>query len=139
MSAWARGLPVNPNLRNSFLDNEVTEGNHVWNYDTRPSPADDPSKYPYFPGGSKQTEPWFFASKTNEQGPPMDPGPGCGFDGAFNRFIAFRGNVVRSNGGIVGAPAPSDAATSPITPLEIASPQCAAPRPTCWLRTRPSR
>ena len=46
-------------------------------------------------------EPWFFASLTNGQGPPIDPGPPGNFHGAFNRFITFRGNTVRNNGGIV--------------------------------------
>jgi parallel beta-helix repeat protein len=41
------------------------------------------------------------ASLTNEQGPPIDPAPGTGFTGAFNRFIVFRGNKVASNGGLV--------------------------------------
>ena len=31
LSAWARGYSgVDANLRNSFIDNEVLEGNHVW-------------------------------------------------------------------------------------------------------------
>lgn len=35
LSAWARGYSgVDANLRNSFIDNEVLEGNHVWNYNT---------------------------------------------------------------------------------------------------------
>ena len=56
----------------------------------------------YFPGGSKTIEPWFFGSLTNDQGAPVDPGPAT-FDNelALNRFIVFRGNKVRSNGGIV--------------------------------------
>ena len=56
----------------------------------------------YFPGGSKTIEPWFFGSLTNDQGAPVDPGPQS-FDPdlALNRFIVFRGNIVRSNGGIV--------------------------------------
>lgn len=102
LSAWARGYSgKDANLRNSFIDNEVLEGNHVWNYNTHPNPGEDPSLYPYFPGGSKTVEPWFFASLTNEQGPPIDPSPKGDFDGAFNRFITFRGNKVHSNGGIV--------------------------------------
>ena len=102
LSAWARGYSgKDANLRNAFIDNVVAEGNHVWNYNTSPGPAEDPSVYPYFPGGSKTVEPWFFASLTNEQGPPIDPGPSYGFEGAFNRFITFRGNRVDSNGGIV--------------------------------------
>ena len=102
LSAWARGYSgKDANLRNSFIDNVVVEGNHVWNYNTSPGPAEDPSVYPYFPGGSKTVEPWFFASLTNEQGPPIDPSPPGEFEGAFNRFITFRGNIVDSNGGIV--------------------------------------
>ena len=34
LSAWARedeGKVWNPNLRMTFLDNEIVEGNHVWN------------------------------------------------------------------------------------------------------------
>ena len=38
---------------------------------------------------------------TRVPGPPIDPAPGTGFTGAFNRFIVFRGNTVESNGGIV--------------------------------------
>eukprot|EP01043_Picozoa_sp_COSAG02_P017575 COSAG02_NODE_799_length_17084_cov_9.741242_12_plen_73_part_00 len=35
LSAWARGYSgVDANLRNSFIDNTVEEGNHVWNYNT---------------------------------------------------------------------------------------------------------
>jgi hypothetical protein len=35
LSAWARGYSgVDANLRNSFIDNTVLEGNHVWNYNT---------------------------------------------------------------------------------------------------------
>lgn len=101
LSAWARGYSgKDANLGNSFVDNTVLEGNHVWNYNTQPNPSQDPSMYPYFPGGSKTVEPWFFASLTNEQGPPVDPHDD-GFRGAFNRFIVFRGNTVNSNGGIV--------------------------------------
>ncbi len=46
-------------------------------------------------------EPWFFASLTNDQGPPIDPSPPGTFTGALNRFITFRGNTVRNNGGII--------------------------------------
>eukprot|EP00039_Didymoeca_costata_P023790 m.8277 g.8277 ORF g.8277 m.8277 type:complete len:915 (-) comp3864_c0_seq1:40-2784(-) len=102
LSAWARGYSgKNANLCNSFIENTIEEGNHVWNYNTHPNPIEDPTTYPYFPGGSKTIEPWSFASLTNEQGPPIDPKPSTGFDGAFNRFITFRGNKVNSNGGIV--------------------------------------
>jgi hypothetical protein len=55
------------NFRNSFIGNTVEEGNHVWNYNTLPTPSQDPSEYPYFPGGSKTIEPWFFGSLTNDQ------------------------------------------------------------------------
>lgn len=69
LSAWARGYSgKDANLRNSFIDNTVVEGNHVWNYNTLPTPATKPDSYPYYPGGSKTVEPWFFASLTNEQG-----------------------------------------------------------------------
>jgi hypothetical protein len=102
LSAWARGYSgKDANLRNSFIDNTVVEGNHAWNYNTLPNPKTDPNMYPYFPGGSKTIEPWWFGSLTNEQGPPIDPTPGTGFTGAFNRFIIFRGNQVASNGGLV--------------------------------------
>ena len=67
---------------------QVVEGNHVWNYNTN-DPA-LPGGFPYFPGGSKTVEPWFFASLTNEQGMPIDPDDD-GFHGGFNRFIVFRG------------------------------------------------
>lgn len=48
-------------------------------------------------------------SLTNEQGMPIDPPgssgghphPGESLHGGFNRFITFRNNVVRSNGGVV--------------------------------------
>ena len=104
LSSWARGYSgVDANLRNSFIDNEVIEGNHVWNYNTN-DPA-LPGGFPYFPGGSKTVEPWFFASLTNEQGMPIDPtkanSPAMAHHGAFNRFITFRGNKVNSNGGVV--------------------------------------
>lgn len=107
LSAWSRGYSgVDANLRNSFIDNEVVEGNHVWNYDTNQPKL--PGGFPYFPGGSKTVEPWFYASLTNEQGMPIDPtnntfhnAPAMKFKGGFNRFITFRGNKVRSNGGIV--------------------------------------
>jgi hypothetical protein len=89
--AWARnevGSGWGANFRVQFADNVVEEGNHVFNYNTKPySP-------PYHPGGSKTVEPWFFASITNDQA--QYPG----FKGAFNRFIVFRGNEVKSNGGI---------------------------------------
>eukprot|EP01050_Picozoa_sp_SAG11_P025534 SAG11_NODE_5794_length_1462_cov_1.330154_2_plen_105_part_00 len=66
------------------------------NYNTN-SPA-LPGGFPYFPGGSKTVEPWFFASLTNEQGMPIDPTkegmPALAHHGAFNRFITFRGNKV---------------------------------------------
>jgi len=102
LTAWARGYAgVDANLCNSFIDNHVVEGNHVWNYNTQPNPVDDPSTFPYFPGGSKTIEPWFFGSFTNEQGMPIDPNKPSDFTGAFNRFIVFRGNKIDSNGGIV--------------------------------------
>eukprot|EP00040_Diaphanoeca_grandis_P025574 m.141853 g.141853 ORF g.141853 m.141853 type:complete len:943 (+) comp30217_c0_seq1:33-2861(+) len=102
LSAWARGYSgKDANLCNSFIDNHVVEGNHVWNYNTLPNPATDPNSFPYFPGGSKTMEPWFFGSFTNEQGLPIDPGTPSGFTGAFNRFIVFRGNQIDNNGGIV--------------------------------------
>ena len=110
LTAWARvgtrsgnrTMGWGANLRNSFIDNEVTEGNHVWNYNTKPTSATDPALADYFPGGSKTIEPWFFGSLTNDQGSPVDPGP-AKWDNelALNRFIVFRGNKVRSNGGIV--------------------------------------
>jgi len=119
LSAWARedeGLVWNPNLRVSFVDNEVVEGNHIWNYNLNwvppkprvpPVPADTRSITSYHPGGSKALEPWSFGSLTNEQGFPVDwsPNGSCTTDpcfyGAMNRFIVFRGNKVRSNGGVV--------------------------------------
>tara|TARA_B110000208_G_C11750598_1_gene423310 strand:- start:186 stop:797 length:612 start_codon:yes stop_codon:yes gene_type:complete len=104
LSTWARGYSgKDANLRNQFIDNEVLEGNHVWNYATHPNPGEPggPGQFPYFPGGSKTIEPWFFGSLTNEQGMPIDPSAADGFTGGFNRFIVMRGNVVRSNGGIV--------------------------------------
>merc|ERR1719174_1063257 len=49
LTSWARGLgALDANLHVSFVDNDVLEGNHVWNYATKPDSADDPSKYPYF-------------------------------------------------------------------------------------------
>lgn len=105
LTSWARigsksGNQSNgwgANFRNSFIDNEVTEGNHVWNYATKPTPAEDPALVDYFPGGSKTIEPWFFGSLTNDQGPPVDPaGPSLDPDLALNRFIVFRGTTVRS-------------------------------------------
>eukprot|EP01050_Picozoa_sp_SAG11_P030006 SAG11_NODE_8688_length_987_cov_0.917793_1_plen_176_part_00 len=89
------------NLRNSLIDNEAVEGNHVWNYQTSPNSADDPAIADYFPGGSKTIEPWFFGSLTNDQGEPVDPSPSRDADIAMNRFIVLRGNKVRSNGGVV--------------------------------------
>ena len=79
----------------------------MWNYNTN-DPA-LPGGFPYFPGGSKTVEPWFYASLTNEQGMPIDPPgsfaghpyPAESLHGGFNRFITFRNNVVRSNGGVV--------------------------------------
>jgi hypothetical protein len=70
LSAWARAAEggMGPNYRMTFVDNEVVEGNHVWNYATKPTSATDPNQYPYFPGGSKTIEPWFFGSLTNDQG-----------------------------------------------------------------------
>eukprot|EP00041_Stephanoeca_diplocostata_P029767 m.886641 g.886641 ORF g.886641 m.886641 type:complete len:955 (-) comp23627_c0_seq5:567-3431(-) len=100
LSVWARGFHgADANLRQQFIDNTVVEGNHVWNYNTKPN---DPGEFPYFPGGSKTLEPWFFGALTNGQGMPIDPfiGP-TGFMGAFDRFIVMRGNRVASNGGIV--------------------------------------
>ena len=119
LSAWARedeGRVWNPNLQVSFVDNTVVEGNHVWNYNLRwvppkprvpPVPSDPRSITEYHPGGSKALEPWSFGSLTNEQGFPVDwaPNGSCTTDpcffGAMNRFIVFRGNRVRSNGGVV--------------------------------------
>ena len=105
LSAWARQAETTDgwgiNFRMQFLDNVVLEGNHVWNYNTQPNPSVDPSYYPYFPGGSKTIEPWFFGSLTNDQGLGIEPGPAKPFTGGFNRFIVFRGNTVHSNGGIV--------------------------------------
>lgn len=90
------------NFRNQFIDNELVEGNHVWNYDTKPTPIQNPAEVDYFPGGSKTIEPWFFGSLTNDQGAPVDPGNAT-YDPelALNRFIVFRSNKVESNGGIV--------------------------------------
>lgn len=96
----------------------------VWNYATKPTSATDPALADYFPGGSKTIEPWFFGSLTNDQvrdtaraqltktpaqltnmrndqGEPVDPTLPRDADLALNRFIVFRGNQVRSNGGIV--------------------------------------
>ena len=89
------------NFRNSLIDNEAVEGNHVWNYNTKPTSATDPAMADYFPGGSKTIEPWFFGSLTNDQGEPVDPSPPVDADLALNRFIVLRGNKVHSNGGIV--------------------------------------
>ena len=107
--AWARVDGRNGNhtvswgasFRNSCVDNEVTEGNHVWNYIAGPNHTSDSKYFPYYPGGSKMIEPWFFGSLTNDQGAPNDPGPVFGADLALNRFIVFRGNRVRSHGGFV--------------------------------------
>jgi hypothetical protein len=88
-----------PNLRNVFYDNVALEGNHVYNYNTI-------SDCQYHAGGSKTIEPWSFGSLSNDQGvpweppSPYDPGP-KGFKGALNRFIVLRGNLIKSNGGIV--------------------------------------
>jgi hypothetical protein len=106
LSAWARNTGGNDvywgaNFHASFIDNYVAEGNHVWNYNTAPTPEEDPAMSPYSPGGSKTIEPWFFGSLTNDQGAPVDHGAPKLFTGAFNRFLVFRGNHVRSNGGIV--------------------------------------
>ena len=118
LSAWARGYAgKDANLGNSFIDNTVLEGNHVWNYNTSPKPAQDPSMYPYFPGGSKTVEPWFFASLTNEQGPPTDPAD-TGFHGAFNRFIVFRGNT----GACVGAWAAAGVRAYTCEPVRTSAP-----------------
>ena len=89
------------NFRNSFIDNRVAEGNHVWNYATKPTPIENPEEWPYFPGGTKTIEPWFFGSLTNDQGPPTDPGVEIDAFLALNRFIVFRNNAVDSNGGVV--------------------------------------
>ena len=35
---WVTRQVWNPNQRVSFIDNEVVEGNHVWNYDLRYTP-----------------------------------------------------------------------------------------------------
>ena len=88
-------------FRNVCIDNEVVEGNHVWNYLAGPNLTSDAQFFPYYPGGSKTIEPWFFGSLTNDQGSPEDPGPVFGADLALNRFMIFRGNIVRSHGGIV--------------------------------------
>ena len=88
-------------FKNICIDNEVVEGNHVWNYLAGPNLTSDKQYFPYYPGGSKTIEPWFFGSLTNDQGGPEDPGRVFGADLALNRFIVFRGNVVRSHGGIV--------------------------------------
>ena len=109
LTAWARvgERPGNGNVttgwganfRNSFIDNYVAEGNHVWNYNTRPNSAEDPAMADYFPvrqlaqrlhlslelrhavrlrhldhhpieqGGSKTIEAWFFGSLTNDREP----------------------------------------------------------------------
>ena len=78
LSAWGRedeGLVWNPNLQVSFVDNEIVEGNHVWNYNLKfvppkprlpPVPVDPRSITEYHPGGSKALEPWGFGSLTNE-------------------------------------------------------------------------
>ena len=66
LSAWARGYSgVDANLRNSFIDNNVLEGNHVWNYNTD-QPA-LPGGFPYFPGGSKTVEPWVSLLRVNHR------------------------------------------------------------------------
>ena len=105
LSAWARSTdPAHgwgTNQRNQFLDNVVLEGNHVYNWDTKPNSAVDPKMEPYFPGGSKTIEPWFFGSLTNDQGLPVEASPVANFTDAFNRLIVFRGNRVNNNGGIV--------------------------------------
>ena len=79
----------------------VVEGNHVWNYATHPTVGEDPSSWPYFPGGSKTIEPWFFGSLTNDQGMGSGDTANISFKGGFNRFIVMRGNIVRNNGGII--------------------------------------
>ena len=85
-----------------LLDNVVVEGNHVYNYDTKPNSATDAAYDAYFPGGSKTIEPWWFGSLTNDQGMPVERSPkAANFTGAFNRLIVIKRNTVRSNGGIV--------------------------------------
>jgi len=96
-----RTISWGASFRNSCVENEVSEGNHVWNDIAGPNRTSDAQFFPYYAGGSKTIEPWFFGSLTNDQGAPDDPGPVFGADLALNRFIVFRGNVIRSHGGIV--------------------------------------
>eukprot|EP00054_Salpingoeca_dolichothecata_P028859 m.222820 g.222820 ORF g.222820 m.222820 type:complete len:187 (+) comp26333_c0_seq17:4898-5458(+) len=100
--AWGRqeetGVAWNANIHIQFINNTFLEGNHAWNYHTQPTP---PSGAPYYPGGSKTIEPWTFGSLTNDQGEPSEPGPPKDFTGALNRFVVFRDNIVRNNGGVV--------------------------------------
>jgi hypothetical protein len=105
--AWQPHYMWGPNYRNVFYDNLVLEGNHVFNYDTHYSKEQQNISVEYYPGGSKTIEPWTFGSLTNDQGPPFEPsasndcvGSQC-FKGALNRFIVLRGNIVKSNGGLL--------------------------------------
>lgn len=92
---WGRTFAIVLLTTSSFIDNVVTEGNHVWNYNTKPTSATDPPLADYFPGGSKTIEPWFFGALANDQGASVDPPtPGGPFDNqlALNRFVVFRAN-----------------------------------------------
>mmetsp|Transcript_25751 Transcript_25751/g.68847 ORF Transcript_25751/g.68847 Transcript_25751/m.68847 type:complete len:198 (+) Transcript_25751:713-1306(+) len=105
LSAWARSVEAHgwgTNHRNMLLDNRVVEGNHVYNYDTKPNSAQDPGAAAYFPGGSKTIEPWWFGSLTNDQGEPVEhAASAANFTDAFNRLIVIKGNIIESNGGII--------------------------------------
>jgi len=41
----------------------VLEGNHVWNSIAGPNHTSDDKYFPYYAGGSKMIEPWFFGTK----------------------------------------------------------------------------
>ena len=78
-----------PNLRVSFVDNEVAEGNHAFNWNTHPAPHNE-----------ALMESYFFRART-EEGSTWSPNAPGG--AACNRFLVFRGNRVRSNGGVLVA------------------------------------
>ena len=105
LAAWARSIDPHgwgTNQRNMLRDNTFVEGNHVYNYATKPNSADDPAASAYFPGGSKTLEPWTIGSLTNDQGMPVEhSAKRANFTGAFNRLIVIAGNVIENNGGIV--------------------------------------
>ena len=86
--SWGRaagGGVYCPNIRVQFLDNQVIEGNHVWNYN---------GSYPY--PHPKTVEPYSLGILGSDQDDAH-----TAFQGALNMLIVLKRNTIHNNGGIV--------------------------------------